>query len=286
MKINAYAKINLGLDVLRKREDGYHEVRMIMQTIGVHDELVIDRRDEPGIDIVTDREDISSGKDNLIHKAAKFMMDEYDLTGGIRVELTKNIPVAAGLAGGSTDAAATIIAVNALWELGLTRGELMKLGVRIGADVPYCIMGGTALSEGIGEILTPLKPCPECRILLAKPSIGVSTAYVYNNLHLDLVKHPDIDSIIGGIDGQDIKTIARNLGNVLESVTEREYSVIGQIKKEMISCGALSALMSGSGPTVFGLFESEDDIKNAYESLQKSGLTPEIFITKIIDPCG
>ena len=286
MNINAYAKINLGLDVLRKREDGYHEVRMIMQTIGVHDELVIDRIDKPGISITCDREDLSPGEDNLIHKAAKLMMDEYALTDGIEVHLKKNIPVAAGLAGGRTDAAATLTAVNELFELGLGRDELMKLGVRIGADVPYCIMGGTALSEGIGEILTRLSPCPKCPVLLAKPAIGVSTAYVYNNLHLDTVTHPDIDSVISGIDGQDIRKIARSLGNVLESVTEREYPVISRIKEQMSSHGALAALMSGSGPTVFGLFEDENDIRNAYEKLNMSGLVSEAFITEIFDPCS
>ncbi len=284
MKINAHAKINLGLDVLGKRDDGYHEVRMIMQTIGVHDELVIDRCDRPGIYITTDRDDLSAGEDNLIHKAAKLMMDEYGLTGGIKADLKKNIPVAAGLAGGSTDAAATIIAVNKLYGLDLDTDTLMKLGVRIGADVPYCIMGGTALSEGIGEILTKLSPCPLCKVLLAKPSVGVSTAHVYKSLRLDIVKHPDIDSIITGIRQKDIGMIARNLGNVLESVTVNEHPVIDRIKNEMSECGALAALMSGSGPTVFGLFKDGDKVKDAYDRLSEGGLVSEVFITEIYDP--
>ncbi len=284
MKINAHAKINLGLDVLGKREDGYHEVRMIMQTIGVHDELEINRCDGPGIRITTDRVDLSAGEDNLIHKAAKLMMDEYDLTGGISVELKKNIPVAAGLAGGSTDAAATLIAVNKLYGLGLDDDALAKLGVRIGADVPYCIMGGTALSEGIGEILTKLPPCPKCRVLLAKPPVGVSTAHVYKSLRLDTITHPDIDAILTGIRQKDIGMVARNLGNVLESVTISEHPVIDRIKKEMSECGAFAALMSGSGPTVFGLFENDDDIKQAYERLTGTGVVAEAFITEIHDP--
>ncbi len=283
MKINAYAKINLGLDVLRRRDDGYHEVRMIMQTIDLHDELVIDRIDEPGIRITTDRGDLSCGEDNLIHKAAKLMMDEYDLTGGIDVKLKKSIPVAAGLAGGSTDAAATLIAVNDLYGLGLSQSELEKLGVRIGADVPYCIMGGTALSEGIGEILTPVSPCPECMILLAKPGIGVSTAYVYNNLKLDTVEHPDIDALMDGLRSGEIRKVAANMGNVLESVTAVKYPVIEQIKDEMSAHGAIRALMSGSGPTVFGLFDDRDKIEKAYESLKKTEYVSELFITRIIN---
>ncbi len=283
MKINAYAKINLGLDVLGKRDDGYHEVRMIMQTVELHDELAIERTDKPGISITTGRDDLGSFEDNLIYKAAKLIMNEYDLAGGIKVDLTKNIPVAAGLAGGSTDAAATLIAVNELFGLGLSQDELKKLGVRIGADVPYCIMGGTALSEGIGERLTLLAACPQCGVILAKPPVAVSTAYVYNHLSIDTVKHPDIDAIIKGIEKKDIGEVSANLGNVLESVTVSEYPVITEIKQVMKECGGAS-LMSGSGPTVFGLFGSDEDMQEAYNRLKESGKVPELFMTRIYDP--
>ena len=282
MKINAHAKINLGLDVIGKRDDGYHEVRMIMQTIELHDELTIERIDEPQIFIMTDRDDLSVGKDNLIHKASKLLMDEYDLPGGIKVQLKKNIPVAAGLAGGSTDAAATMIAVNELFGLGLSRDELMKRGVRIGADVPYCIMGGTALSEGIGEILTPIGPCPEWRTLIAKPPVSVSTAHVYQSLRPEKVKHPDIDMIAEGIAQKDLHKVVSNMGNVLESVTMSEVSDIGEIKKIMADRGY--PLMSGSGPTVFGLFETDDAINRTYEDLKKTGLVEDLVITRIYDP--
>ena len=282
MKINAYAKINLGLDVIGKRDDGYHEVRMIMQTIELHDELVVARTDEAGIDISTGRDDLSAGKDNLIHKAARLMMDEYGLTGGIKVDLTKNIPMAAGLAGGSTDAAATMIAVNELYGLGLSPKELMKISVRIGADVPYCIMGGTALSEGIGEILTPLRPCPAWKVLIAKPPADVSTAYVYKHYDAGKAKHPDIDRLIRAVENADLHAVADSMGNALESVTIPEVPSVGQIKDVMTLSGGFS-LMSGSGPTVFGLFEKDDDINRAYECLKQKEYVSDLFITRIIN---
>ena len=281
MKINAYAKINLGLDVLARRADGYHEVRMIMQTIGICDELDIIKTDEPGISITSNREDLPVNEDNLIYKAAALIIDEYDIKGGIKVSLTKNIPVAAGLAGGSTDAATVLKAVNELYGLGLSQDDLMKLGVRIGADVPYCIMGGTALSCGIGEILTPLCPCPKCRLIIAKPDISISTAKVYKALKLENVKHPDIDAIMRGIENGDIKEVADNMGNVLETVTVAGNPVINDIKKIMKDNGSIGALMSGSGPTVFGLFGSGEDTDAAFECLKQSGLAPELFITEI-----
>ncbi|MCR5302646.1 MAG: 4-(cytidine 5'-diphospho)-2-C-methyl-D-erythritol kinase [Lachnospiraceae bacterium] len=280
MIINAYAKINLGLDVLRRRADGYHEVRMIMQSIGVHDELTVEKTQDASVKISTDREDLPVGEDNLIYRAAKLMMDEYHLPGGIRAVLKKSIPVAAGLAGGSADAAATLKAVNALYELGLEDSELMKLGVRIGADVPYCILNGTALSEGIGEILTPLDPCPDCGVLLAKPPISVSTGYVYSNLIPDGIVHPDIDAIISGIEKGDIYEIARNMGNVLETVTIPANPVIADIKKVMSDNGSIGCLMSGSGPTVFGLFGSDGSMQKAYDAILATGFSGELFKTE------
>lgn len=283
MEINAYAKINIGLDVIRRRPDGYHEVRMIMQQIGLHDILHINREEARGIRIASDREDLSVGEDNLVYKAAKLMMDEYGLTGGISVNLIKNIPVAAGLAGGSTDAAATLVAVNDLYGLGLTQEELMKLGVRIGADVPFCIMGGCALAEGIGEILTPMESRARFKVLLAKPSEGVSTKYVYEHLNFDRMIHPDIDAIAHGLRSEDTEKIALNMGNVMETVTVSEVPSIAGIERIMKDCpGIIRVMMSGSGPTVYGLFaaDSPDEvIREAYNSIKQSGLAPEVYIT-------
>lgn len=281
MKIRAFAKINLGLDVIRRREDGYHEVRMIMQTIGLGDELVIERTDDPCIRITVSRDDLPVNEDNLIHKAAKLMMDEYDLSGGISVDLSKNIPVAAGLAGGSTDAAAVLKAVNILFDLGLDLETLCKLGVRIGADVPYCLLGGTALAEGIGEKLTPISDCPQWRILLAKPPVGVSTAHVYKNYNSSTAVHPDISLIREGIEKGDFDIVAGNMGNVLEAVTAPEVPYIGYIEKIMKDCGGYP-MMSGSGPTVFGLFASDEEINEAYDRLKTEDYISDLFITKII----
>ena len=253
-----------------------------MQTIELHDELTIERIGESQIKISTDRKDLSVGKDNLIHKAAKLLLDEYDLPGGISVQLKKNIPVAAGLAGGSTDAAATMIAVNELFGLGLSKDELMRRAVSIGADVPYCIMGGTALSEGIGEILTPIGPCPEWKVLIAKPPVSVSTAHVYQSFRPEIVKHPDIDMIAEGIGRGDFHKVVTCMGNVLESVTMSEVPYIGEIKNIMADHGY--PLMSGSGPTVFGLFETDDAVNRAYEDLKNMDHVEDLVITRIYDP--
>ena len=281
MKIKAHAKINIGLDVLGKRPDGYHEVRMIMQTVDLHDELWISKRDEPGISLTTDRDDLPVNEDNLIYKAAKLILDEYVPDGGVDIRLVKNIPVAAGLAGGSTDAAAVIKGLDEIFSLGLDTDRMAELGVRIGADVPYCIMGGCALSEGIGEILTALKPFPDCGVLLAKPPISVSTAYVYNNLQPDKVTHPDIDGIMAGIEKGDIYGIAACMGNVLESVTIDRNPVVGTIKDMMSEGGAIASLMSGSGPTVFGLFDSDDKLHKAHDLIERSGLAADLIVSHV-----
>ena len=254
ISLKALAKINLGLDVVRRREDGYHEVRMIMQTIQLYDRLDIKRTQEPGIQIQTNLSFLPVNENNLIYKAAKLLMDEFSITDGVSVKLDKRIPVAAGMAGGSTDAAAMLIGVNRLFSLGLTKRELMERGVQIGADVPYCIMRGTALAEGIGEALSPLPPMVKCPVLIAKPSISVSTKFVYQNLKLDdTTIHPDIDRLIDDIKAKNLHDIAAHMGNVLETVTIPNYPVIDEIKKHMLSNGAVGAMMSGSGPTVFGL---------------------------------
>lgn len=282
ISLKALAKINLGLDVVRRREDGYHEVRMIMQTIQLYDRLDIKRTQEPGIQIQTNLSFLPVNENNLIYKAAKLLMDEFSITDGVSVKLDKRIPVAAGMAGGSTDAAAMLIGVNRLFSLGLTKRELMERGVQIGADVPYCIMRGTALAEGIGEALSPLPPMVKCPVLIAKPSISVSTKFVYQNLKLDdTTIHPDIDRLIDDIKAKNLHDIAAHMGNVLETVTIPNYPVIDEIKKHMLSHGAVGAMMSGSGPTVFGLFDDEDTAKKAYKAMRSSHLARQVYLTSV-----
>ena len=282
ISLKALAKINLGLDVVRRREDGYHEVRMIMQTIQLYDRLDIKRTQEPGIQIQTNLSFLPVNENNLIYKAAKLLMDEFFITDGVSVKLDKRIPVAAGMAGGSTDAAAMLIGVNRLFSLGLTKRQLMERGVQIGADVPYCIMRGTALAEGIGEALSPLPPMVKCPVLIAKPSISVSTKFVYQNLKLDdTTIHPDIDRLIDDIKAKNLHDIAAHMGNVLETVTIPNYPVIDEIKKHMLSNGAVGALMSGSGPTVFGLFDDEDTAKKAYKAMRSSHLARQVYLTSV-----
>lgn len=284
MEIKAYAKINIGLDVVRRREDGYHEVKMIMQNIGLHDLVDVKKVDAPGIHINVGDADLPVDKDNLIYKAAKLLIDEFDIKDGVSVNLTKNIPIAAGLAGGSTDAAATMIGINDVFGLGLSKEDLMTRGVKIGADVPYCILGGTAIAEGIGEKLTRITACPDCTILIAKPEAGVSTKHVYQSLEIDKVTHPDIDTIIDGINKGDISQICDNLGNVLESVTIKEHPVIDRIKQMMIDGGAVGSLMSGSGPTVFGIFADSDKAAGCLEKIREANIAKDILITNVVNP--
>lgn len=285
LELKAYAKINLGLDVVRKREDGYHEVRMIMQTVGIFDRIDLIRTAEPGIQVETNLYYLPTNENNLVYKAAKLLMDEFQITEGVQIRLRKFIPVAAGMAGGSSDAAAVLFGVNKMFRLALNTAQLMERGVKIGADVPYCILRGTALSEGIGEILTPLPPVPQCQVLIAKPAISVSTKFVYDNLHANALKpdqHPDIDGILQAIRDQDIYGIAGRLGNVLETVTIKEYPIIQQIKDTMLESGAIGALMSGSGPTVFGLFTNPKAAQTAYEEMRFgafSHLAKQVYIT-------
>lgn len=284
MKLKAYGKINLILDVVRRREDGYHEVRMIMQTVDIADNLELSILEESGIRVSTNRSDLPVDENNLVYKAAKLLMDEFGITKGLDIKLEKNIPVAAGMAGGSTDAAAVLCGVNELFELGLTQKELMERGVKIGADVPYCIMRGTALSEGIGEILTPLPPMIQCPVIIAKPSISVSTKYVYENLHANELKyHPDVDGAVRAIENHDLTDIAMHMENVLETVTEKEYPIIREIKDTLKKNGALNALMSGSGPTVFAIFDDENKARDAFAKLREANLANELFLTGIMN---
>lgn len=278
-KIKAYAKINLGLDVIGRLENGYHEVRMIMQTVGIYDELSFQKLDE-GIVITTDAGELPTDENNLIYKAAKLMFDTYQVQGGVRIHLQKNIPIAAGMAGGSTDAAATMKGIRALYGLECTEQDLKELGVKIGADVPYCIMGGTALAEGIGEKLTALPKAPECFLLVVKPDINVSTKYVYEHLDAEGVDvHPDIDGMIQAIGNGDLDGVVARLGNVLENVTVKAHPIITTIKERMKELGAAGSLMSGSGPTVFGIFTEENKAREAYETIKGDKLAKQIFVT-------
>ncbi len=282
IRLKARAKINIGLDVLRRREDGYHEVRMIMQTVGLYDQLTITKTQTSKIHVRTNLSYLPGNENNLVYKAAKLVTDTFSLPGGVFIDLKKKIPVAAGMAGGSTDAASVLYGLNRIYGLGLKLEELMSLGVRLGADVPYCLMRGTALAEGIGEKLTPLPAMPECPVLIAKPGVSVSTKFVYENLHANSLRpeqHPDIDASIQAIQEGDLHKIARTMGNVLELVTIREHPVIGQIKEAMRRSGALNAMMSGSGPTVFGLYEDEKTAREACKSLRREGLARQVYLT-------
>lgn len=277
--IQAMAKINLGLDVLRRREDGYHEVKMVMQTVNLYDTLVLKVKEE-GITIRVDAKELPEDENNLIYKAARLLYENYPIAKGVEISLTKRIPIAAGMAGGSTDAAATLVGMNQLFGLGCSEERLKKLGVTIGADIPYCIQGGTALSEGIGEKLTALPMVPDCYLVIAKPDIHVSTKYVYENLKADSLKHhPDLDAMVGAIKEGSLRGIAEHMENVLETVTQKEYPVIARIKAMLKEQGALNALMSGSGPTVFGLFEEEEEAREALEEMKKSGIAAQCFLT-------
>lgn len=283
--LKAYGKINLGLDVLKKREDGYHEVRMIMQTVGLYDKIDLYLKETPGITVETNLYYLPVNENNLVYKAAKLLMDEFHINHGATIHLKKFIPVSAGMAGGSSDAAAVLFGVNKMFNLGLSMEALMERGVKIGADVPYCVMRGTAISEGIGEILTPLPPIPQCQVLIAKPGISVSTKFVYEHLDAASLRpsdHPDIDGMIAAIRERDIYGAASLLGNVLETVTIPEYPVIAEIKDRLKSLGAVNALMSGSGPTVFGIFTSPKAAEEAYEEMRygkSANLAKSVYLT-------
>ena len=282
MRLKALAKINLGLDVIRRREDGYHEVKMIMQTIRLYDRIVMRKRRESKIQVKTNLFYLPENENNLVYKAAKLLIEEFKIQQGVQIDLQKFIPVAAGMAGGSSDAAAVLYGINRMFHLGLSLEELMERGVKIGADVPYCLMRGTALAEGIGEQLTKLSPVPQCKILIAKPAISVSTKFVYENLKLDEnTVHPDIDLLIQDIETKNLADMAAHMGNVLESVTIPNYPVIAQIKEQMIKDGALNAMMSGSGPTVFGIFDDKEKAEVAYKRMREGNLAKQVYLTEV-----
>ena len=282
IQLKALAKINLGLDVLRRREDGYHEVKMIMHTIGLHDDLEIRKTKTPGIQVKTNLYYLPTNENNLVYKAAKLLMDEFQIQDGVSIQLKKRIPVAAGMAGGSSDGAAVLWGINQMYGLGLSMQALMERGVRLGADVPYCIQRGTALAEGIGEKLSVLPSMPKCTILIAKPGISVSTKFVYENLHANDLKpeqHPDVDSMIEAMRQKDLGLLCSRMGNVLETVTIPAYPVINEIKRTMMDNGAIGSMMSGSGPTVFGIFDSPAAAKQAVKAVRAAKLAKQIFLT-------
>ena len=276
----AYGKINLGLDVVRRLENGYHEVRMIMQSVKLADIVTIKRISEDKIVVRTDQENLPCDERNLAYKAAKLMKEKYSVQDGVEIFLEKHIPMAAGMAGGSADCAAVLKGMNELFGLGLTLEDMQKTGVKLGADVPYCLMGGCALSEGIGEVLTALKAPPACTVLLAKPDIDVSTKYVYEHLKLDtLERHPDIDGMMQDIEEGNLEKLCGKLENVLESVTGKECPVIGEIEKIMKDAGAPAAVMSGSGPTVFGIFKGTKAAETAMAGIRERNLAKEVFLS-------
>lgn len=281
MQLRAMAKINLGLDVVRKREDGYHEVRMVMQTVRMFDRVSIIRIRDEQIMLSSNLYFLPLNESNIAYKAANLMMETFGLPGGLHIDLQKRIPVAAGMAGGSADAAAVLYGINRMFGLDLSIEELMDLGLTLGADVPYCLIRGTALAEGIGERLTRLAPVPECYVLIVKPAISVSTKFVYENLHLeDNLSHPDIDGIIEAIENRDIHAMISCMGNTLETVTVPAYPIIGEIKQRMMDSGAMISLMSGSGPTVFGLFESYELVQRAKQDFFDWGGAPLVYVTE------
>ncbi len=284
----AYAKINLSLDVTGKLPNGYHTVRMIMQTVDIYDILTFEKA-ESGITIDVGGSDLPCDKDNLIYKAADAVMTKCGITEGVRISLEKHIPIAAGMAGGSSDAAATLRGVNRLFDAGLSYDELRVLGVKIGADVPYCVEGGTVLAEGIGEELTRLSSAPGHILAVAKPLKGVSTGNIYKSLDeiFDTVVHPDVDAMLDAIKrGGAAEDICAELGNVLEFVTVPLCPEINEIKNIFKESGTVGTLMTGSGPTVFAFFEKAETAEAAIEKIRNSGLcsSEETFVTKLTDP--
>lgn len=287
----AYAKVNLALDVLRKRPDGYHDVKMVMQNIDIYDELEFTVTDikkaathvKPcyNIMIETNKPELPTDESNLIHKAIRLMFDEYNICGDVLVKLTKNIPIEAGMAGGSTDCAAALKAVNDIFEINASLEDLMKLGKKLGADVPFCLLGKTALAEGIGEILTEVQGLPDCTVLVVKPPVGISTGMIYGNMNCDELKsRPDIDGMLEGLRKNDLGIVASKMENVMETVTARLCPDIEDIKNAMKEKGALNAIMSGSGPTVFGIFDDSEKAWEAADYIGELDLATDIFITK------
>lgn len=284
IKLKARAKINLTLDVLGKRTNGYHDLKMVMQTISLYDGIYIKKINRDGIKLKSNIEWLPVDERNLAVKAAMLLKEKYNIKEGIFIEIDKRIPVAAGLAGGSSDCAAVLVGMNRLFELNIPFYKLMEYGLSLGADVPYCIMRGTALAEGIGEVLTELSSCPLCYIVLVKPPISVSTAFVFKNLNIDTIaQRPDTEKMICAIENKNIDQIANSLCNVLEGVVFPIHGEVKKLKEELLQLGAHGALMSGSGPTVYGLFKNKSEAKTAAICMKNKWGLKDVFITTIYD---
>mgnify|MGYP000438336150 FL=1 len=286
IELKAYGKINIGLDVIRKREDGYHDLDMIMQTVGVYDDVIISREDGAQtyeIEVSTDADILPNDKGNLAFMAAKVLMEAYDIKSKVKIHINKRIPIAGGMAGGSADCAAVLRGVNQLFQLGLTDEQLQEYGVKLGADVPYCIVGGTKRAQGIGEILTDLPTPPKCYVIIAKPDAFVSTKFVYSHIRpAQIENHPDIDGIIESIKAGDLYGMCEKIANVMEDVTIPEYPIIQKVKDILKSNGAVNALMSGSGPTVFGIYDDEEKAKQSMDALSGKEFVSQLYLTKFI----
>ena len=271
-ELKAYAKINIGLDITGKLENGYHLIKTIMQQVDLYDVVKVSYESgelPASVEFICNSDNVPLDNTNLAYKAAIKMIEKFDIRGKIIIDLDKRIPVAAGMAGGSTDGAAVIIGINEVCSLNKTVDELCEIGVKLGADVPFCILGGCALCEGIGELLTPILVKPEMYTVISKPSIGISTKYVYEHLRLDEVIHPDMDKMLRAFANRDFNAVINNLGNVLESVSAVENEIIVKLKAAQLEAGADGSLMSGSGPTVFGLYKTMDAAKKAEDILRK-----------------
>lgn len=276
----APAKINLTLDVLYKRSDQYHEVEMVMTTIDLADRLELIEMQTDQIVIESESKYVPNDERNLAYQAAELIKRSYNITKGIKIIIDKQIPVAAGLAGGSSDAAATLRGLNRLWSLNISTHELATLGAQIGSDVSFCVYNATAIARGRGEKIMTLPAPPACWVVLAKPTIGVSTPSVYQHLDLSNIDHPNTEQMIKAIQTNNYQQMIDHLGNVLESVTLQQYSEVGQIKTLMESSGADAVLMSGSGPTVYGLTRQESRADRIYNSLR--GFCQEVFVVRLL----
>lgn len=284
LELKALGKLNLGLDILGKRENGYHDVRMVMQTVYLYDRILLEKKEEEGIEVTSNLYYLPTNANNIAYRAAELLMQEFQIKGGIRITLEKHIPVSAGMAGGSTDAAAVLFGMNRLYHLRLSENDLKERGVKLGADVPYCIMRGTVMAEGIGEVLTPLPPCPRCYVLIAKPSFSASTVKVYEKydaLSESEIEHPDLDRVVRGLEQGNLEEMAAGMGNVLEQVMIPEYPVIGELKELMLEEGALGAMMSGSGPTVFGIYRTRGAAREATRKIRSRGLARQVYVTNV-----
>lgn len=284
IKLKAYGKINLGLDVLGKRDDGYHDLDMIMQSVDLHDVITITKNDSGEITVKSSTSKIPNDKSNLAYRAAKLLMEEFNIEKGVEIEIEKNIPISGGMAGGSADCAAVLKGMNKLFKLKLTEQQLMARGVRLGADVPFCIMGKTARAEGIGEVLTPIPNKLKGYLVIAKPPISVSTGFAYGQIDKVKIKNrPDTEGIIEAIKENDLNSLAKTICNVFEEVTIPEHKEIEEIKTKLKDCGALNAMMSGSGPTVFGIFDDKKKAVEAIDRIKVLDVLEQLFLAKFVN---